>query len=97
VMLVEVQEVEGELRTVMIGMTTQWNVLYVVHTVRAHGVYRLISARRVTAVPCSRTLNTACRLRSQSDVISSPQRVDTVANTCATRDYVPYPRARLRA
>jgi len=51
----------------------------------------------VTAVPCSRTLNTACRLRSQSDVISSPQRVDTVAKTCATRDYVPYPRARLRA
>ena len=51
----------------------------------------------VTAVPCSRKLNTACRLRSQSDVISSPQRVDTVAKTCATRDYVPYPRARLRA
>ncbi len=48
VMIVEVQEVEGELRTAMIGMTTQWNVLYVVHTVRAHGVYRLISARRAT-------------------------------------------------
>ncbi len=28
VMIVEVQEVEGELRTVMIGMTPQWNVLY---------------------------------------------------------------------
>ena len=51
----------------------------------------------VTAVPCSRKLSTASRLRVAEDVIPSARRVDEVANTFATRDYVPYPRGRLRA
>lgn len=45
---IEIQEVEGEWREVIIGMTTQWQLLYVVHTVRADEVFRLISARRAT-------------------------------------------------
>jgi len=51
----------------------------------------------VTAVPCSRKLSTACRLRSRAEVIPAARRVDEVAKTFATRDYVPYPRAKLRA
>ncbi|MCP4290025.1 MAG: transposase [Gammaproteobacteria bacterium] len=51
----------------------------------------------VTAVPCSRKLSTARRLRSRAEVIPSARRVDEVANTFATRDYVPYRQARLRA
>ncbi len=51
----------------------------------------------VTTVPCSRKLETARRLRSASDVIDSAKRVDDVAAMFATRDYVPYATARLRA
>ncbi len=51
----------------------------------------------VTAVPCSRKLSSAHRLRSHAEVMTSASRVDKVANTFATRDYVPYRQARLRA
>ncbi len=51
----------------------------------------------VTAVPCSRKLSSACRLRSRAEVTPSARRVDEVARTFAARDYVPYPHARLRA
>jgi len=51
----------------------------------------------VTAVPCSRKLSTAHRLRSRAEVIPSARRVDDVATRFATRDYVPYRRGRLRA
>jgi hypothetical protein len=51
----------------------------------------------VTAVPCSRKLSSAYRLRSAAPVITSACRVDALARMFATRDYVPYPQARLRA
>ena len=51
----------------------------------------------VTVVACSRKLRSARRLRSGAEVIPSARRVDDVAKTFATRDYVPYRQARLRA
>jgi uncharacterized DUF497 family protein len=45
---IEMQQTYGETRYVIIGMTTQWQILYVVHTVRDDEVFRLISARRAT-------------------------------------------------
>jgi len=42
----EVQEVEGEVREVIVGMTTRWQILCVVHTVREEEHIRLISARK---------------------------------------------------
>ena len=48
VTIVDVQQVEGEVREVMLGMTTQWQILYVVHTVREDDLFRIISARLAT-------------------------------------------------
>jgi uncharacterized DUF497 family protein len=45
---IETQQSDGETRNVIIGMTAQRHVLYVVHTVRDGEVFRLISARRAT-------------------------------------------------
>lgn len=44
------QIAEGEVREVIAGMTTQWQLLYVVHTVRESETYRIISARRATRI-----------------------------------------------
>ena len=44
----ELQDVEHEIRTVIVGMTSEWRLLYVVHTVETGDVFRLISARRAT-------------------------------------------------
>jgi len=46
----ETQQVYGEIRDVIIGMTAQWQIVYVVHTVRDGEVFRLISARRATRI-----------------------------------------------
>jgi uncharacterized protein len=46
--VLELQEVDSELRDVSIGMTSTWQVLYVVHTVKTDERIRLISARRAT-------------------------------------------------
>lgn len=51
----------------------------------------------VTAVPCSRKIETARRPRSVDDVIDSHRRVDEAAAIFATRDYIPYAQERLRA
>jgi hypothetical protein len=51
----------------------------------------------VTAVPCSRKLDSASRLRSGDDVIASKQRVDDTAAMFTSRDYIPYPQGGLRA
>lgn len=51
----------------------------------------------VTAVPCSRNIDTTCRVRSGEHVTASKQRVDETAAMFATRDYVPYPQAGIRA
>lgn len=48
VVTLERQEAEGEVRSVIVGMTAYWQVLYVVHTVRKDEVFRLISARPAT-------------------------------------------------
>jgi uncharacterized DUF497 family protein len=48
VSMVDEQVVEGEVREVIIGMTTQWQLLSVVHTVRNQEIFRIISARRAT-------------------------------------------------
>ena len=45
---VEEQVVEGEVREVIIGLTTQWQLLAVVHTVRRPAIFRIIPARRAT-------------------------------------------------
>ena len=48
VVTLEQQDTEGEVRSVIVGMTTYWQVLYVVHTVRSGEVFRIISARPAT-------------------------------------------------
>jgi uncharacterized DUF497 family protein len=48
VVTLERQDTEGEVRSVIVGMTTYWQILYVVHTVRHGDVFRLISARPAT-------------------------------------------------
>jgi len=44
---VEADEVDGELRGTVIGLTTDWQMFYVVYTFR-EDIIRLISARSVT-------------------------------------------------
>jgi uncharacterized DUF497 family protein len=41
--------VEGELRESLLGMTLDWQLLYVVYTLRAGEIFRLISARPTTS------------------------------------------------
>jgi uncharacterized DUF497 family protein len=48
VMVVNEEDVEGELRETVIGMTIDWRLLYVVYVMR-EDVVRIISARVVTA------------------------------------------------
>lgn len=48
IVVLELQEVNRELRDVSIGMTSTWQVLYVVHAAKADESIRLISARRAT-------------------------------------------------
>lgn len=43
------EEIEGELRESIVGMTNTWQILYVVHTIREGDSFRIISARRVTS------------------------------------------------
>ena len=45
---IEEQQADGEFREVIPGLTTQWQLLSVVHTMRAGDIFRLISARRAT-------------------------------------------------
>lgn len=51
----------------------------------------------VTAIPCSRKIETAHRPRFGDEVLDSPLRVEETAALFATRDYIPYPQERLRA
>jgi len=50
-----------------------------------------------TALPCSRTVNSAFRVSASSLVSDTPQRVSALAATYASRDSIPYPQGRLRA
>jgi hypothetical protein len=50
-----------------------------------------------TALPCSRTVNSAFRVSTSSPVSDTPQRVSALAATYASRDYTPYPQGHLRA
>ncbi len=47
-MVVDEEDVEGELRESVIGMTVDWRLLYVVYVMH-EDVVRIISARVVTA------------------------------------------------
>lgn len=47
---VDEEQSAGEHRETLIGMTLEWNVLYVVYTERQDDVFRLISARPTTGV-----------------------------------------------
>lgn len=44
----EKQQATGEFREVLLGLTTQWQLLVVVHTMRCEEIFRIISARRAT-------------------------------------------------
>ena len=48
VVVLEDQVIEREHRQVLLGMTTSWQLLYVVHTERWNTVFRIISARPAT-------------------------------------------------
>jgi hypothetical protein len=50
-----------------------------------------------TALPCSRTVNSAFRISDSSPVADTPQRISALAAPYATRDYIPYPQGQLRA
>lgn len=39
---------DREIRDAIVGMTNNWQVLYVVHTIRQGDVFRIISARQAT-------------------------------------------------
>ncbi len=45
---IDEQHVDGEFREVILGLTTHWQLLSVVHTLRIGETVRLISARRAT-------------------------------------------------
>jgi hypothetical protein len=49
------------------------------------------------AIPCSRNLSSAYRVRTTTPLSPTPMNVSTLAGTYATRDYVPYPQGHLRA
>ena len=44
----DVEEQNGEFREAIVGLTTDWKLLYVVYTMRGENVFRIISARRTT-------------------------------------------------
>ena len=45
----EEELLDDESRETLLGMTLQWNVLYVVYTIRHGDVFRIISARPATS------------------------------------------------
>ena len=48
IQLSPVEVVAGEEREAIIGMTSSWQLLYVVYTMRGEEIFRLISAREAT-------------------------------------------------
>ena len=48
VRMVDMESEKGEVRETAIGLTTGWQPLYVVYTVREGDIFRIISARPVT-------------------------------------------------
>lgn len=42
------ESIDGESRDAVVGMTNNWQVLYVVQTIRDGDIFRIISARRAT-------------------------------------------------
>jgi len=49
VYVLDQEQHDSESRETLLGMTLQWNVLYVVYTIRQGDVFRIISARPATA------------------------------------------------
>ena len=46
--VMDVQQENGEFREAIVGMTTNWKLLYVVYSIREDDIFRIISARRTT-------------------------------------------------
>jgi uncharacterized protein len=49
VYVLEEETHDDEIRETLLGMTLQWNVLYVVYTIRQGDIFRIISARPATS------------------------------------------------
>jgi uncharacterized DUF497 family protein len=45
----DIEQHDSESRETFLGMTLQWNVLYVVYMIRQDDIFRIISARPATA------------------------------------------------
>ena len=48
VRVMDVEDHDGEFREAIVGLTTDWKLLYVVYTIRGEDIFRIISARRGT-------------------------------------------------
>lgn len=46
--VVNIHQRKGETRESIVGMTTNWKLLYVVYTVKSDEIFRIISVRRAT-------------------------------------------------
>ena len=46
--MIEPENLDGQIREAIIGLTMNWNLLYVVYTMRKGDIFRIISARSVT-------------------------------------------------
>lgn len=46
--VMDIQQENGEFREAIVGMTTNWKLLYVVYSIREEDIFRIISARRTT-------------------------------------------------
>lgn len=49
VFVLEEESHGNENREILLGMTLQWNVLYVVYTIRQGDIFRIVSARPATS------------------------------------------------
>ena len=46
--MMEPENFNGQIREAIVGLTMDWNLLYVVYTMRKGDIFRIISARSVT-------------------------------------------------
>ena len=50
VQVISIHQRSGETREAILGMTTNWKLLYVAYTVKSDEIFRIISARKATGL-----------------------------------------------